>query len=140
MSSDPKNIEQLTKDAIARNVEYEKYAGMDDVEIAKVKKEAEERKRLLKGRFDMQQSLRHVEVRRTLWRILEFSAPYQPSFDPVNPANTAHREGQRSVGLEIIKMIMDADSQAYLQMFNEHQSDLKVENERKRKESEEHDD
>jgi hypothetical protein len=47
---------------------------------------------------------------------------------------TDYNEGKRAIGLELLKIIMDADPAAYLQILNEHKSDVKTESERQAKE------
>lgn len=124
-------------EAEAGILRYEKNAGKDESELIQEKREELAAKFRLKHRGDVQQILKIVECRRTLWRILELCGPYRQSYDPASARQTDFNEGQRAVGIEILKIIMDADPAAYTQMFNEHQSDLKVESERAKKELDE---
>jgi hypothetical protein len=134
----PEDLSKALQEAERSAIDYEKYAHLDDAEREVLEQKDEERRKKVKDRGDVQQILKIVEVRRTLYRILEFCGPYQQSFDPTSARISDFNEGRRSAGLELLKMILDADNGAYLQMINEHQSDAKTEQERKRKEQEKH--
>ena len=45
--------------------------------------------------------------RRCLWVLLDWTGTHRQSFDPNNPTITAFREGQRSVGLRLIRYLND---------------------------------
>ena len=100
-----------------------------------MKQDRDEKARKIKMRSDVQQALKLVEARRVLYRVLELCGPYQISFDPDSARRTDFNEGKRAIGLQLLSMLLDADSNAYVQMLNEHSSDAKTEEERKRKEN-----
>ena len=125
------------KEAQDNIIRYEKNSGKDDQDIIRERIEKEGARIRLKHRGDIQQILKVVEVRRTLWRILELCGPYQPSFDPMSARQSDYNEGKRAIGIEILKIIMDADSAAYTQIINEHNSDKKTESEILKKSQEE---
>lgn len=135
MPEAPKDLKKALKEAERNAAEYEETGHLDDQERELAKRQEDERKRKVKERLDMLQTLKVVEARRILYRVLEICGPYQPSFDPLSARQTDYNEGRRSCGLEVLKMIETADPGAYLQMCNEHTSDVKVEEERKRKET-----
>lgn len=128
-------LQAALKDAEAGIIQYERNSGKDEAELLQERREARETAKRLRQRGDVQQVLKIVEVRRVLWRILELCGPYQPSFDPTSARQTDFNEGKRDIGLRVLNMIMDADPAAYLQLANEHQSDLKAEAERIKKEN-----
>jgi hypothetical protein len=131
----PETLEKAMREAELNASRYEETGHLDEQEQAIAKRQEEERKRSVKCRIDMIQTLKVVEARRIMYRILEICGPYQPSFDPMSARQTDYNEGRRSCGLEVLKMIESADSGAYLQIINEHASDFKAEEERKRKEN-----
>lgn len=137
MSEDIKTLQAALKDAEDGIIQYERYSGMDEKETRQAKLIEEYNRQALKKRGDVQQSLKMVECRRWIWKILEFCGPYQPSFDSTSSRLTDFNEGKRAVGIEILKMLMDADTNVYSQMANEHHSDVKTDLERRKKESEE---
>ena len=130
-------LKSALAEAEAGILRYEKNAGKDETELIQEKREELAAKFRLKYRGDIQQILKIVEVRRTMWRILELCGPYQPSFDPMSARQTDYNEGKRAIGLELLKIIMDADPAAYMQILNEHNSDKKTEAERSKKEIDE---
>ena len=134
---EPLDLESAMAEAEAGCAQYEKNAGKSDIELIHEKREEEALRQRIKGRGDVQQILKIVEVRRTLWRILEICGPYQPSFDPLSARQSDYNEGKRAIGIEVLKIIMDADPAAYMQILNEHNSDKKTESERRKKEQDE---
>ena len=133
--SKERDLQEEIRDAQREAEEFEKTAHLDEKELAVLKADREERNKRIKGRADVQQALKVVEARRVLYRILEIAAPYRMSFDPLNARVSDFNEGRRFVGLEVLNMLLDADSGAYIQLINEHASDIKAEEERKRKEN-----
>ena len=129
------SVETALKEAELAVMRYEEGAGKDDTEAAREAIEADNRRKMAKGKGDVQQVLKMVEARRMLWRVLEWSHVMHLSFHP-DAKITAFREGQRDIGLRLVEIINDADPNAYYQMAREHASDLKNEEERKRKEME----
>ncbi len=49
-----------------------------------------------------------------LWRLLEFTAPFNGSF--TGNSTTFFNEGRRAVGIELIRMIAEADPRAFAMM------------------------
>ena len=135
MSLKERDIQDELKEAERQAVEFEKTVHLDDKEIELLKQERDEKARKIKQRSDVQQALKLVEARRVLYRVLELCGPYQLSFDQESSRRTDFNEGKRAIGLQVLAMLLDADSGAYVQMINEHQSDVKTEEERKRKEN-----
>jgi hypothetical protein len=135
MSLKERDLDDEIKEAQRQAVEFEKTAHLDEKEIEVIKREHEDKTRKIKLRSDVQQALKVVEARRVLYRVLELCGPYQLSFDADSARRTDFNEGKRAIGLQLLSMILDADSGAYVQMINERQSDLKTEEERKRKEN-----
>ncbi len=140
---DPKfDLDKEIKDTIARLSQFEEdvQSGvadeLDDSAAAKRRNERERARQLLKYRSDVSQIASRADGRRVLWRILELAGPNRISHVPGDPYSTAFNEGKRSVANEILLMLWDNDPATYAQMQREHNSDLKTEQERKRKETE----
>jgi hypothetical protein len=70
---------------------------------------------------DMRFILSTPQGRRTLWRYLSHCGIYQSSFR--TSSEIYYLEGQRAVGLEILKDIHDSDSEAYVKMINENKKE-----------------
>jgi hypothetical protein len=66
---------------------------------------------------DMKFLLGTLQGRRTLWRYLSRCGIYQTSFR--TSSEIYYLEGQRAVGLEILKDIQDAEPEAYIKMMQE---------------------
>jgi hypothetical protein len=138
MSEEIKTLQAALKDAQDSIIQYEKgFSVSEDLEAKQAKLIEEYNRQYVRKRGDIQQSIKSVECRRFIWRILEICGPFQPSFDHASPRMTDFNEGKRAIGIEIIKMLHDADSAVYSQMANEHNSDLKTDLERRKKETEE---
>jgi len=67
--------------------------------------------RIENEREEMRQLLEKKWGRNILWRLLEQTGVYKPSF--TGNSETFFKEGRRSVGLAILDMIFDADIKAY---------------------------
>lgn len=61
--------------------------------------------------------------RRFLWRYIEFCGIFESSFSS-SGSEMFFLEGQRNVGLKLIKEIMEADANAYIVMMKESKGDL----------------
>ena len=130
------NVDEATKLAMTANAQWEKDIGKDFIDLAKDKQVKEREHILAKHRNDLQQTLKSPEGRRTIWRILEMCGPYRLSFDATSARSTDYNEGQRSIGIAILEMLMDADDMVYTRMMNEAKSDIKTAAERRKKEME----
>lgn len=64
---------------------------------------------------DLRWLLRTEVGKRVLWRQLEACAVWSTSFNP-NGQQFAHNEGRRSVGVELMARIVEADPQAWIDM------------------------
>lgn len=137
----PFNLENEIALAELRLVQFEEAiqsgeADESDEDQAKRRIERERAKKLLKYRSDVQQFVARADGRRVLWRVLEIAGPNRISHTPGDPYSTAFNEGKRAVANEILLMLWDADPNVYAQMQREHASDVKAEQERKKKEME----
>lgn len=136
------DLDGALKETIARLSQFEEdvqSGAADEIDDSAAKHRTRERaraKQLLKYRSDVQQIASRADGRRVLWRILEICGPNRISHTPGDPYTTAFNEGKRSVGNEILLLLWDNDSGTYAQMQREHSSDLKTEQERRRKETE----
>lgn len=141
-TEDPKlDIEKALKETIARLSLFEEDVQtgaadeLDDTQATRRRIERDRAKQLLRYRGDVEQIVARPDGRRVMWRILEMAGPNRISHTPGDSHTTAFLEGKRAVANEILLMLWDADQNVYAQMQREHQSDLKSEMERKRKES-----
>lgn len=66
---------------------------------------------------DLRFLLNSPEGRRYLWRLMEFCGVYKTSF--TGSSETFYLEGQRNVGLLVIRDIMETEPEAYLLMIKE---------------------
>lgn len=135
------DIEKALKETIARLSLFEEDVQtgvadeLDDTQATRRRIERDRAKQLLRYRGDVEQIVARADGRRVIWRILEMAGPNRISHVPGDPYTTAFNEGKRAVANEVLLMLWDADQNVYAQMQREHQSDLKSELERKRKES-----
>jgi hypothetical protein len=132
------SLETAIKDAERAAMDYEISAssGKDDLELLREKIDKENKLKRVKLMGDIRQSCKSVETRRLLWHILELGGPYRLSFVAGQPDVSALNEGRRSVAIEIMQLLFEADPGLYPQMQREHDSDIKSEIERKKKERE----
>jgi len=70
---------------------------------------------------DMKLLLGTLFGRRTLWRYLTRCGIYQTSFR--TSSEIYYLEGQRAIGLEILKDIQDAEPEAYIKMMMENKKE-----------------
>ncbi len=136
------DLEKEIKETISRLAQFEEDVQtgvadeIDDTAANRRRIERDRAKQLLKYRSDVEQVLAGPDGRRVMWRILEMAGPNRISHVPGDPYSTAFNEGKRAVANEILLMLWDADPNVYARMQREHNSDLKTEQERKRKELE----
>ncbi|HXH24035.1 MAG TPA: hypothetical protein VNI78_02225 [Vicinamibacterales bacterium] len=67
---------------------------------------------------DLRELLRHPFGRRHLWRMLQKCHVWRSSFHPSGQQFAAN-EGRRSVGVELMSEIIEADPQAWIDMQQE---------------------
>ncbi len=70
---------------------------------------------------DMKFLLNTLQGRRTLWRYLSRCGIYQSSFR--TSSEIYFLEGQRSIGLEILKDIQETDAESYIKMMLENKKE-----------------
>lgn len=70
------------------------------------------------ARDDLRELLRLPAGRRFLWNHLATCAVWQTSFHP-SGQQFAHNEGRRSVGVELMTRIIEADPQAWIDLQQE---------------------
>jgi hypothetical protein len=89
------------------------------------KKKAQEKSRRLRERElgDIRHVLKDPEGRRFLWKVLGDAGVFRSSF--TGNSETFYNEGKRSLGLAILKDIMDARPEAFLMMQREYVSEQK---------------
>lgn len=98
---------------------------MDELTTSK-KDELKERKgksRQERELADIKKLLGFPEGRRFIWKTLSKTGIFQSSFTGDNNV-TNFKEGQRSVGLWLLAEVFEAKPDAYLQMQQEHRSEL----------------
>jgi hypothetical protein len=133
----PRDIAEALRDAEIAAVEYEKEIALySDDEIEQRRALAAQEKLFARGRGDVQQTLKMPEARRFLHRILLIAGAYTKSFVPGAPDVTAHNEGKRAVGVDLIALLEDAEPGIVLKMQREYLSDLKSRQAREQKEME----
>jgi hypothetical protein len=71
---------------------------------------------------DVRQTLRDRAGRRLLWRYLDSCGIFREVFNP-NNAIMAKNEGRRTMGLEILADVMEADANALVLMMRENQAE-----------------
>jgi hypothetical protein len=73
---------------------------------------------------DLKKVLKLPEGRRFIYKILSECGAFKASFS-LNSMQTAFNEGKRDIGLMMLRMLDEAEPQAYSQMLKEHFSELK---------------
>lgn len=73
---------------------------------------------------DIREALRIPAIRRFFFRVLNMAQILGDSSDP-NPYVVMHHTGRRSLGLQIYRILIDAEPGIYLQMTHEAASDRK---------------
>ena len=74
---------------------------------------------------DWRRVLNLVEGRRVVWQLLLACGHRQEAFVPGDPEATAYHCGKRALGNEMEEVIRRADPQAYEQMRQEYEAELK---------------
>lgn len=74
---------------------------------------------------DWRRVLNLVEGRRVVWQLLRACGHRQEAFVPGDPEATAYHCGKRAIGNEIEEVIRRADPQAYEQMRQEYEAEIK---------------
>lgn len=74
---------------------------------------------------DWRRVLNLAEGRRVVWQLLRACGHRQEAFVPGDPEATAYHCGKRAIGNEIEEVIRRADPQAYEQMRQEYEAELK---------------
>ena len=77
-----------------------------------------------RNQTDLLSVLKTPPGRRLLWRILQAAQVEQHGFVPADAYATAFHCGQKSVGLFLLREILDAAPAAYVQMRGEYLSEL----------------
>jgi hypothetical protein len=73
---------------------------------------------------DLKTVLKKPEGRRFVYKVLSECGVFKASFS-LNSMQTAFQEGRRDIGILLLKMLDEAEPQAYSQMLTEHFSELK---------------
>jgi hypothetical protein len=96
-----------------------------DASDAEKVKESEQKDRgsYYTAKDDLKKLLVEKWGRRIVWRILDRAGVYQSSFTG-NAATTAHREGQRNLGLWFLKEIEEVDIDSYLLSIKENRTEI----------------
>jgi hypothetical protein len=116
-------LESELKAATLRINDMERGFGIDEGEKMKLALAEESKKRLQRDTNDMRQSLMRPECRRVIYRVIEESKAFASSFVPGHSDMTAFNEGQRSVGLFVLKLAELAEPGVCLKMAREDDSD-----------------
>ena len=116
-------LESELKAASLRIVELEKGFLVDDGEKMKLALAEESKKRIQRDTNDFRQVLMRPEGRRVIYRVIEESKAFAASFVPGHSDITAFNEGQRSVGLFVLKLAELAEPGICLKMAREDDSD-----------------
>lgn len=97
-----------------------------DTEIEARNKESKEQYSRRKNREldDLKTVLKKPEGRRFVYKILSECGVFKASF-ALNSMQSAFNEGRRDIGIALLKMLDEAEPQAYSQMLTEHFSELK---------------
>ena len=74
---------------------------------------------------DWRRVLNLVEGRRVVWQLLLACGHRQEAFVPGDPEATAYHWGKRALGNDMEEVIRRADPQAYEQMRQEYEAELK---------------
>lgn len=82
---------------------------------------------------DLRHILLSAEGRRFIWKLMSASGIFLCSYKGGDRDETAFYEGRRSVGLQVLNDLLEANPKVFSQMQEEYQSDLAR---RKRKEEE----
>jgi hypothetical protein len=100
---------------------------MDVITDKKKKAEAAIKKRRERDLGDIRKILGIPEGRRFVWRVLDEAKIFAGSF--TGTSQTFFNEGRRDIGLFILKDVMEAKPDAFLRMFQEHNSEAKSQTE-----------
>jgi hypothetical protein len=82
---------------------------------------------------DLQKVLKLPEGRRFCYKVLSECGVFKSSFS-LNSMQTSFQEGRRDIGIMLLKLLDEAEPQAYSQMLREHFSELKSKKQEKPKE------
>ncbi len=98
-------------------------------------KNEQDRQRKIQERYDRNKKLRISDLRkvlsipegrRTIWSILTKAKVFADAFSP-NALEMAKNEGERSVGINLLSDILEAESKSFYQMYAEEMSRIKAE-------------
>ena len=93
----------------------------------------EDAKRIQRDVNDFRQCLMRPEGRRVIYRIIEESKTFAQSFVPGKSDVTAYNEGQRNIGIFVMKLAEAAEPGICLRMANESASDKTVRDTKQKK-------
>ena len=96
----------------------------DDIETKNKESKQEYSRRKDREIDDLKTVLKKPEGRRFVYKILSECGVFKASFS-LNSMQTAFQEGRRDIGIALLKMLDEAEPQAYSQMLTEHFSELK---------------
>lgn len=116
-------LESELKAATLKINEMEKGFLVDESEKMKLALAEEQKKRIQRDTNDFRQVLMRPEGRRVIYRVIEESKAFASSFVPGHADMTAFNEGQRSVGLFVLKLAELAEPGVCLKMAREDESD-----------------
>ncbi|CAK0756543.1 conserved hypothetical protein [Gammaproteobacteria bacterium] len=96
----------------------------DEIDIEAENKKQEQKAKRIRERVlsDLRAVLKNAEGRRVLWKLLSDSGVYRISFTG-EAAGTNFNEGQRSIGLQLLRDIEDAKPESLTQMRREYTTD-----------------
>lgn len=101
-----------------------------NIQLENEKITSADRRRKQREINDLRRLLKTPEGRRFIWKIISSCGIFRSSFT-MNSNQTAFREGQREIGLNILNDVNEADSGAFAQMQQEYVSDINSKNESK---------
>lgn len=107
------------------------------IEHEKLNDKRKERQKRKRDRelSDIREVLLKPEGRRFIWRLLSEAGVFRGSF--TGNSETFFKEGQRDIGLLVLRDCMEAKPDSFSQMQREYTSELKVEKLKREKEEEE---
>jgi hypothetical protein len=74
---------------------------------------------------DMRSALKEVWGRRLIWRLMSRCGVFQQTLVPGSFELTGLNEGKRSIGLTLLKQVMDINPEAYQQMVKANKKEEK---------------
>ena len=126
-------VESELRRVLANIQESEKIAVKDDADKLKEDFLRESEKREQRDTNDMRQVLMRADGRRVVYRIIEEAKTFAASFALGHSDLTAYNEGQRNIGMFVMKLAEMAEPGVCLRMAREYDSDKTSQDARQKK-------